>query len=61
MMQKKLIGSTVRKRRMNTLKKKHILAIKPSVQLAKNIKRKDPVFALMNREIIDGIAAQMFN
>ena len=40
---------------------KHILAIRPSVQLAKNIKRKDPVFALMNREIIDGISAQMLN
>ena len=40
---------------------KHILAIRLSVQLAKNIKLKDPVFALMNREIIDGVTAQMFN
>ena len=40
---------------------KHILAIRPSVQLAKNIKRKDPLFALVNRKIIDGIIAQMFN
>ena len=40
---------------------KHILAIRPSVQLAKNIQCKDPVFALMNREIIDGISAQMLN
>ena len=40
---------------------KHILAIRPIVLLAKNIKRKDPVFALMNCEIIDGISAQMLN
>ena len=31
--------------------KKHILTIRPSIFLAKNIKRKDPVFALMNREV----------
>ena len=41
--------------------KKHILAIRPSIQLAKNVQRKDPIFALMNREIIDRISAQMLN
>ena len=41
-------------------KKKHILTVRPSIILAKNIKRKDPVFALMNREVIEGISASLF-
>ena len=40
--------------------KKHILTVRPSIFLAKNIKRKDPVFALMNREVIEGISATLF-
>ena len=41
--------------------KKHTLEIWPSVSLAKNIKRKDPVFQLLNREIVEAISAQFFN
>ena len=37
-------------------KKKHILTVRPSIILAKNIKQKDPVFALMNHEVIEGIS-----
>ena len=61
MMQKKTYWIYSEEERNEYLEEKHILAIRPSVQLAKNIKRKDPVLALMNREIIDGITAQMFN
>ena len=48
-------------KRVEYFKEKHILTVRPSVSLAKNIKRKDPVFALMNREIIDRVTAQMFD
>jgi hypothetical protein len=37
---------------MNFYKQKNILGRKLSVSLAKNIKRKDPVFALYNREVL---------
>ena len=47
--------------RVEHFEEKHILTVRPSVSLAKNIKCKDPVFALMNREIIDGVTAQMFD
>ena len=30
----------------------HVLDLRPSVKLAKNIKRKDPVFASLNREMV---------
>ena len=40
--------------------KKHVLEIRPSVSLAKNIKRKDLVFALLNREIIKALAQKLF-
>ena len=40
---------------------KSTLEIWPSVSLAKNIKRKDPVFQLLNREIVEAISAQFFN
>ena len=36
----------------NSYKKKNILDMRPLVSLAKNIKRKEPVFALLNREVI---------
>ena len=36
-------------------KRKHVLDLRPSVILAKNIKRKDPFFALLNRKIIEGL------
>ena len=38
---------------------KHVLAIRPSISLAKNIKRKDPVFALLNREVIEAFAKDL--
>ena len=40
--------------------KKHVLEIRPSVSLAKNIKRKDLVFALLNREIIEALAQKLY-
>ena len=45
---------------IETYKEKNILQVRPSITLAKNIKRKDPVFALLNREIIEAIAAPLF-
>ena len=39
--------------------RKHILEIRPSVTLAKNVKRKDLVFALLNREIIEAMWGQL--
>ena len=42
------------------VKKNSILDIHPSVSLAKNIKRKEPVFALLNREIIESITATLY-
>ena len=39
--------------------RKHILEIRPSVTLAKNVKRKDLVFALLNREIIEAMWRQL--
>ena len=44
----------------NSYKKKNILDMRPSVSLAKNIKRKEPVFALLNREVILGITAPLY-
>ena len=41
--------------------KEHTLENWPSVSLAKNINRKDPVFQLLNREIVEAISAQFFN
>ena len=38
---------------LGDFERKHILEIRPSVTLAKNIKRKDLVFALLNCEIIE--------
>ena len=39
--------------------RKHVLEIRPSVTLAKNVKRKDLVFALLNREIIEAMWNQL--
>ena len=46
---------------LENYEKKHTLEIRPSVSLAKNIKRKHPVFQLLNREIVEAISAQFFN
>ena len=42
-------------------KEKNILDIRPSISLAKNIKRRDPVFALCNREVIEALSIQLFD
>ena len=42
-------------------KRKHVLDLRPSVTLAKNIKRKDPVFALLNREIIEALTQPLYH
>ena len=39
--------------------RKHVLEIRPSVTLAKNVKRKELVFALLNREIIEAMWGQL--
>ena len=39
--------------------RKHVLEIRPSVILAKNVKRKDLVFALLNRETIEAMWGQL--
>ena len=44
----------------DTYQKKHILDIRPSVTVAKNIKRKDLVFALLNREVIESICSSFY-
>ena len=41
--------------------KKNILDIRPSLSLAKNIKRKDLVFSLLNREVIEAVFQKMFS
>jgi hypothetical protein len=38
---------------------KHVLEIRPSVILAKNVKRKDLVIALLNRETIEEMWGQL--
>lgn len=45
---------------VDVFEEKHILALRPSISLAKNIKRKDPVFALLNREVIEGMTTQFY-
>ena len=44
----------------NNYKETNVLDMQPSVSLAKNIKRKDPVFLLLNREIIQSVAAPLY-
>jgi len=45
----------------NSYKKNHILDLRPSVSLAKNIKRKDPVFALLNREMVESVSQSLYS
>ena len=49
----------LRLRLKNDFERKHILEIRPSVTLAKNVKRKELVFALLNREIIEAMWGQL--
>ena len=45
---------------VDAFEEKHVLAMRPSINLAKNIKQRDPVFALMNREVIKGMTSQFY-
>ena len=45
----------------DSYKQTNILDMQPSVSLAKNIKRKDPVFSLLNREIIESVVAPLYH
>ena len=42
-------------------KRKQVLDLQLSVTLAKNIKRKDPFFALLNREIIEALTQPLYH
>lgn len=44
----------------NNYKKDNLLDMRPSVSLAKNIKRKEPVFSLLNRKVIESITAPLY-
>ena len=46
-------------RKSHDFERKHVLEIRPSVTLAKNVKRKELVFALLNREIIEAMWGQL--
>ena len=39
--------------------RKHALEIRPSVVVAKNVKKKDLVFALLNREVIEAMWGEL--
>ena len=45
---------------VDTYKEKHILSVRPSLTLAKNIKRKEPVFALLNCEFIEAFSSDLY-
>ena len=49
------------KENVHAFEEKHVLAMRLSINLAKNIKRRDPVFALINREVIKGITSQFYD
>ena len=44
---------------LDDFERKHILEIRPFITLAKNVKRKDLVFALLNREVIESMWRQL--
>ena len=41
--------------------RKHVLEIRPSVVVAKNVKKKDLVFALLNREVIEAMWGELIH
>ena len=47
--------------KVETYEQKNVLTVRPSISLAKNIKQKDPVFSFLNREVIDGMCASLYN
>ena len=44
---------------IDDFERKHVLEIRPSVMLAKNVKSKNLVFALLNRETIEAMWGQL--
>ena len=46
---------------VDSFEEKHILSVRQSLNLAKNIKRKDPVFAPVNHEVIEGITSSLYH
>ena len=44
---------------IDDFERKHVLEIRPSVMLAKNVKRKDLVFALLNQETIEAMWGEL--
>ena len=47
--------------KVKTYEQKNVLTVRPSISLAKNINGKDPVFSFLNREVIDGMCASLYN
>ena len=45
---------------VDPFEEKHVLAMRPPIILAKNIKQRDPVFALFNCEVINGMTSQFY-
>ena len=45
---------------VDTYEEKHILSVRPSLKLAKNVKRKEPVFALLNSEFIEAFSSDLY-
>ena len=45
---------------VDAFKDKHCLAMRPSINLAKNIKQRDPVFALINCEVNKGMPCHFY-
>ena len=45
----------------DTNKRNHVLDLRPSVTLAKNIKLKDPVFALLNRNMVESVSQSLYS
>ena len=46
---------------IDAFEEKHVLAMRPPINLAKNIKQRDPVFALINHEVIKGMSSQFYD
>ena len=45
---------------LDTYEEKHILSVRPFLTLAKNIKRKEPVYALLNHEFIEPLSSDLY-
>ena len=45
---------------VDAFEEKLVLAMRPSIDLAKNITQRDPVFALINCEVIKGMTSQFY-